>query len=42
VLGLDLSDISAAAAALQRQPRVQVRYVPEPQGRITDFAFVLA
>jgi hypothetical protein len=42
VLGLDLSDIGAAAAALQRQPRVRVRYVPEPQGRITDFAFVLA
>jgi hypothetical protein len=42
VLGLDLSDIGAAAAALQRQPRVRVQYVPEPQGRITDFAFVLA
>ena len=42
VLGLDLSDIAAAAAALQRQPRVQVQYVPQPQGRITDFAFVLA
>lgn len=42
VLGLDLSDIEAAAARLQEQPRIRVAFIDEPQGRITDFAFVLA
>jgi hypothetical protein len=41
VTGLDLSDIAAAAAMLQKQPRVQCTFVDEPAGRITDFVFVL-
>lgn len=41
VLGQDLSDVGAAAAVLQSQPRVRTKFVPEPLGRITDFAFVL-
>ena len=42
VTGLDLSDINAAAARLQQQPRVRAAFIDEPQGRITDFSFVLA
>jgi uncharacterized OB-fold protein len=42
VRGLDLSDIDAAAARLQKQPRVHALFIAEPQGRITDFSFVLA
>lgn len=41
VAGLDLSDVDAAAAALQEQPRVRVDFIDEPQGRITDFGFSL-
>ncbi|MFC4006971.1 Zn-ribbon domain-containing OB-fold protein [Nonomuraea purpurea] len=41
VLGLDLRDVDAAAARLQRQPRVRAQFVAEPHGRITDFAFTL-
>jgi uncharacterized protein len=41
VRGEDLSDIEAAAARLNAQPRVAVRFVDEPKGRITDFWFEL-
>jgi hypothetical protein len=41
VHGLDLSDIGAAAARLQVQPRVRAKFIDEPQGRITDISFVL-
>ena len=41
VHGLDLSDIGAAAAQLQGQPRVRAKFIDEPQGRITDISFVL-
>jgi uncharacterized OB-fold protein len=41
VHGLDLSDIDAAAALLQTQPRIRLKFIDEPQGRITDFHFVL-
>lgn len=41
VLGEDLSDIEAAAARLNAQPRVAVRFIDDPKGRITDFAFEL-
>jgi uncharacterized protein len=41
VHGMDLSDIEAAAAKLNTLPRVKVEFVPEPQGRITDFSFRL-
>jgi uncharacterized OB-fold protein len=40
--GLDLSDIDAAAAQLQEQPPIRVKFIAEPQGRITDFSFELA
>lgn len=42
VHGVDLSDIDAAAKALNKQPRVKLEFVDEPQGRITDFSFKLA
>jgi uncharacterized protein len=42
VHGLDLSDIDAAAAKLQKQPRIRAKFIDEPQGRITDFSFELA
>jgi len=41
VNGLDLTDIGAAAAKLQGQPRVRVKFVDEPEGRITDISFEL-
>ena len=41
VLGEDLSDIEKAAARLNALPRVQVRFVDDPKGRITDFYFEL-
>ena len=41
VRGENLSDIQAAAQRLNSQPRVTVRFVEEPQGRITDFWFEL-
>ena len=41
VLGEDLSDIEAAAKRLNEQPRVTVRFVEDPNGRITDFWFEL-
>ena len=41
VLGEDLSDIDAAAKRLNSLPRVAVRFVDDPKGRITDFSFEL-
>ncbi len=39
---VDLSDTEAAMKKIRPGARVKVRFVPEPQGRITDFYFVLA
>lgn len=41
VRGEDLSNIQAAAKRLNAQPRVTVRFVEDPNGRITDFWFEL-
>jgi uncharacterized OB-fold protein len=41
VRGVDLSDIDRAAEALNTLPRVAVRFVDRPEGRITDFWFEL-
>src|ERR1700687_2613393 len=41
VLGEDLSDIEEAAKRLNSQPRVVVRFIDDPKGRITDFSFEL-
>lgn len=41
VRGEDLRDIEAAAQRLNSQPRVKVRFVDDPKGRITDFWFEL-
>jgi len=41
VTGVDCSDIEAAAARLSKQPRVRLDFIIEPEGRITDFTFVL-
>jgi uncharacterized OB-fold protein len=41
VLGEDLSDIDAAAKRLNSLPRVAVRFIDDPKGRITDFSFEL-
>lgn len=42
VTGLDASDVVGCADRLMAQPRVEVRFVDEPLGRITDFSFELA
>jgi uncharacterized OB-fold protein len=42
VRGMDLSDVPAAAARLQPGTRVRVEFIDTPQGRITDFHYVLA
>jgi uncharacterized OB-fold protein len=42
VRGLDLSDVPAAAAKLVPGTRVRVEFVDAPQGRVTDFHYVLA
>jgi uncharacterized OB-fold protein len=39
VRGVPLDDVDAAARQLLTQPRVEVRFRPQPQGRITDFHF---
>ncbi len=39
--GLDLDDIEGTAKALLGQPRVEVVFADEPQGRMTDFHFRL-
>lgn len=42
VEGLDFSDIDAATKRIRPGARVKVEFIPQPQGRITDFHFVLA
>ena len=42
VRDIDLNDVPAAAAMLLPGGRVRVRFVDAPQGRITDFHYVLA
>ena len=42
VRGIDLSDVPAAAAKLVPGSRVCVQFIAAPQGRITDFHYVLA
>jgi hypothetical protein len=42
VHGMDLSDVPAAAAKLKPGTRVRVEFIAEPQGKITDFHYVLA
>jgi uncharacterized protein len=41
VKGVDVSDIGAAAQKLNKLPRVKVKFIDEPKGRITDFSFEL-
>jgi uncharacterized protein len=40
VEGEDLTDVPAAAARLKPGVRVRVEFIPNPQGRITDFHYV--
>lgn len=42
VEGLDLCDLDRAAEFLMGSPAVEVAFVDSPQGRITDFHFVIA
>ena len=42
VRGIDLGDVPAAAAKLKPGTRVKVEFIDEPQGKITDFHYVLA
>lgn len=39
VTSLDASDVQATADLLMAQPRVEVRFIDQPLGRITDFTF---
>ena len=41
VHGLDLSDVKRAAERLKPGTRVQVQFIDKPEGRITDFHYVL-
>jgi uncharacterized OB-fold protein len=41
VTGVDLTDLDAAGKSLLHKPRVRVVFDESPQGRITDFRFVL-
>ena len=41
VKGVDVSDIGVAAQKLNKLPRVKVKFIDEPKGRITDFSFEL-
>ena len=41
VEGVELDDLDEAGAALLPRPRVRVAFDEAPQGRITDFRFVL-
>jgi uncharacterized OB-fold protein len=41
VRGLDLSDLSRAAARLKPGTRVKVAFVNKPKGQVTDFHYVL-
>jgi uncharacterized protein len=40
--GVDLSDTEKAMERIRPGARVRVQFIPEPQGRVTDFHFVLA
>ena len=40
--GLDMSDVDKAMQVIKPGTRVKVEFIPEPQGRVTDFYFVLA
>lgn len=42
VTGMDLSDVPKAAALLQPGARVRVEFIDKPEGRVTDFHYVLA
>ena len=42
VEGLDLSDVDKAMHRIKPGTRVKVEFIAEPQGRVTDFYFVLA
>ncbi len=42
VEGLDLTDTERAMEQLAPGTRVRVQFVPKPEGRVTDFCFVLA
>ena len=42
VRDMDLSDVSAAAAKLRPGTRVRVQFIDTPEGKITDFHYVLA
>ena len=39
--GLDMSDVDKAMQVIKPGTRVKVEFIPEPQGRVTDFYFVL-
>jgi uncharacterized protein len=41
VKGVDVNDIGEAARKLNKLPRVKVKFIDEPKGRITDFSFEL-
>lgn len=41
VEGLDMSDVDAAMEKIKPGVRVRVEFIPVPQGRVTDFYFVL-
>jgi len=42
VEGLDMSDVDKAMEKIRPGARVNVAFIPVPQGRVTDFYFVLA
>ena len=42
VHGMDLADVPAAAAKLKPGSRVRVEFIDAPEGKITDFHYVLA
>lgn len=42
VEGLDMSDVDSAMKMIRPGARVKVEFIPAPQGRVTDFYFVLA
>ena len=42
VRGMELGDVPAAAAKLKPGTRVKVEFIDQPQGKITDFHYVLA
>ena len=41
VKNLDMSDVGAAMAKLKPGTRVKVEFIDDPQGRVTDFHYVL-